>query len=213
MDALSLGAFAVAAHPALRQASPASTVPAGVMRVRKGDFLSMRFAMRDAFLEARGVDSSKIDGVAAPKTTNEDALAVARYWSEALQRFGKGVDGAWPRDWRTYAVRIQTLTTGKPSAQTYSENYQLWREVTKLAIHLNSIRGAQPSEWSYAWEALKESAAELPENLASAGQALGRVAVSPITGAAQGLGLTTKTVLTGVIIATLSAVVISKVLP
>ncbi len=213
MDALSLGAFAAAAHPTLRQASATSAIPTGIMRVRKGDFVSMRFAMRDAFLEARGVDSSKQDGVAAPKTTNEDARAIARYWSEALQRFGKGVGGAWPRDWRTYAKRVQSQTAGRPKAQTYSENYQLWREVTKLAIHLNSIRGARPSEWSYAWEALKESAAELPENLASAGQAIGRVAVSPIAGAAKGLGLDTKTVLTGVVIATISAVVISKVLP
>jgi len=156
------------AHMSIRQ-SPKAIVPANTMRVHKGDFVGMGFAMKDAFLEARGIQPpTATERSVIPKTTNGDALAIARYWTIASWRYGNNhFDQSEAKRWITYAQILTKRARGEPATLTYSDNHRFWREVGAVAIRLNAI-GAKPSQWTYAWEAITESAAELPGTLANA---------------------------------------------
>lgn len=188
-------------------------VPQGTMHVKKGDFVGMAIAMRKAFLKVRGPDLTQ-GGPLVPKTTNKDALSVARYWTEATRRFKKGATKTGqPKRWLAYANSVSgAATTARAPNALFEDNHRLWREVTSIAGYLSAMRGPTPSKWDYAWDAIKDSASELPNTLAGAGNIAGRVLAAPIVGASSALGINSKTLLTGAALVGVSVFVTSRIL-
>lgn len=189
-------------------------VPQGTMHVQKGDFVMMAVAMRKAFLKVRGPDFLDKSTAIFPKTTNKDALSIARYWTEATRRFKKGATKTGqPKRWLAYANSVSgAATTAKAPDTLFEDNYLLWREVGSIAGYLSAMRGPTPSKWDYAWDSIKESAGELPNVLAGAGNVAGRVIASPVAGISSALGINSKTLLTGAALVGVSVFVTSRIL-
>jgi len=191
-------------------------VPAGTMQVRKGDFVAMALAMKQAFMKVRGPERSPSKTTIYPKTTNTDVRTLIQYWTEATQRYKKGhVKSGQPERWQAYAAiaapAARAASSHAPNA-VYTNNFKLWREIANIAMYLEAIQGPRPSKWEYAWDAIKDSASDLPDTLAGAGNVAGRILVAPIAGASSALGINSKTLLAGAAIVVVSVFVASRIL-
>lgn len=213
----SLATLALATQAATRAAAPApqslAPVPAGTMQVRKGDFVGMGLAMRKAFLKVRGPNLTR-PGPVFPNTTNQDAIAITRYWTDATRQFRKGpTKTGQPKQWQNYANPASRAAeaAGAPNA-LHADNANLWREVASIASYLSAMRGPSPSKWDYAWESIKDSASELPDTLAGAGNVAGRIIAAPVAGISSALGINAKTLLTGAALVGVSVFVTSRIL-
>lgn len=178
-----------------KPARRAPQIKRGVVNVEKPNFIDQRLEMKRAYEELRGFDiggnSKKV-----PRTTNADVAQVIRYWSTSVVQFGAtrtNHDEPAAQQWWAAVKRAGEHMAGKDPNDTYVDNEAFWqRDLARVAIWLNSL-GAVPTKASLAWSAFTEAAVEAPGvvagTVASVGKKAGEVAVAPIKGAAEAMGI------------------------
>jgi hypothetical protein len=102
-----------------------------------------------------------------PRTTNQDVLQLATYWTDQLSKAKQvmGYAGVAAR-WKTAVDDVDQLAKpGKPD-DVYSKNNELWRRSLEVAIQI-AIADEAPSTWDMVVDSVKDSVTHLPQNLES----------------------------------------------
>jgi hypothetical protein len=114
--------------------------------------------------------SDGANGKAIPRTTNRDVLLLGTRWTvELTKATGDSANDRTERArWRRCLAEIERVADAKKPAGEYAANTSFWDASQRLAIYLESLK-MRPSRWELAWDAVTESAHELPARLASVG--------------------------------------------
>jgi hypothetical protein len=163
-------------------------------------------AQRDFLAEKRGFDQpppptgTGMQGLKVPRSTNQDILQLATYWSEQLAK-AKQVLGykAAVEKWHAVIADVEThAKTGKPD-DVYAKNNEFWHVSNDIAVQI-AIGDEAPGNWDLFVDSLKDSVTHLPQTLehaasksvdfvASAAHAAGKIANEAGKGLFSGLGL------------------------
>lgn len=184
--------------------------------VQSKDPVDQWIELKASFAELRGWDEGRNRRV-IPRTTVADVQQLAAHWAQAARK-GKLHDSE-RRKWLAALDRVAELAGGKRPEDRFPDNEWFWQAASRrLAIDLASKK-VIPSRFELAVESLGEAVGEMPATLGKAGDALagagnkaGNVLVAPIAGAAQALGIDTKTLLIGAGALVGGAVLVSKLL-
>ena len=187
----------------LRNSGPKDDGPFARFEARTYDDLWA--AQRDYLAERRGFDTPNpppgfgLKGLKIPRSTNQDVLQLATYWSDQLAKAKQvmGYQGAVDK-WKVALADVDRFAkTGKPDA-VYAKNNELWHTSYDVAVQI-AIGDETPSKWDMFVGSLKDSVTHLPETLehaaskgvdlvASAAHAAGRVANEAGRGLFAGFG-------------------------
>jgi hypothetical protein len=155
--------------------------------------------------EKRGADALPpppgVSGFAKPipRTTNADVIELATYWGTQLGavKHVMGHDSTEAR-WKTALADVEKLAKSGKSDAVYTKNNEFWRVLADTVIYIAAADEA-PTTFDNVVGSVKDSITHLPENLqhaagkgidfvASAAEAVGRVANSAGKGLFAGLG-------------------------
>jgi hypothetical protein len=185
-----------------RNAGPTAADPFGLTAPTFDD---LWHAERDYFAQKRGFDQPDpppgfgMKGLKIPRTTNQDVLQIAAYWSGQLAKAREVTGYKTAVDkWNTALADVDQLAkTGKPE-DAYAKNNEFWRTLNDVSIQI-AIGDEAPTKWDLAKESVKDSVTHLPATLedaaskgidlvASAAHAVGKVANEAGKGLFQGFG-------------------------
>ena len=134
-----------------------------------------------------------------PRTTNADVIALADYWTKQLAD-AKQVMGhdAVEKSWRAAVADIDQLARKASPSAVYAKNNEFWRALQVTAIQV-ALADEAPSSWDLAKGALAVGVTQLPATvkhaasegvdfLASAANAVGKVANEAGKGLFKGFG-------------------------
>ena len=155
-------------------------------------------------------------GMKIPRATNADARLLTSYWSNVFANAKKvqGSDNVGEK-WRAIAADVERLAAADKPNEVYAKNNELFRELPNVSSKITESEEKR-SEGELFLESLKDSLANLPQNLGKAvdyvaghvsdaakatGRAVGGVVNQAAKGAFTGLGV--PLVLGGVGLATL----------
>ena len=131
-------------------------------------------AQRDFLAQKRGFDQPEpppgmgLRGLKIPRSTNQDVLQLAAYWSKELAN-AKQVMGykAAVEKWRTVMADVdQYAKTGKPD-DVFPKNNEFWHTLFDVSVQI-AIGDEAPSKFDMAVDSLKYSVTHLPDTLSHA---------------------------------------------
>ena len=104
-----------------------------------------------------------------PRTTNQDVLQLATYWTHQLADAKQVMGYATVMEkWKVALADVDRFAkTGKPD-DVYPKNNELWRTALEVAIQV-AIGDEAPSKWDMFVGSVKDSVSHLPETLEHAG--------------------------------------------
>jgi len=133
-----------------------------------------------------------VGGVAVPRTTTADVLALATWWSAEVDKLRAGgdlgeADRAAIIAWRGCMDTISRRTESTPLGATYPDNTHVWTCVGRLATHLTR-RQVLPSWWHAAGATARTFLDAFDERIDAVGDRMAANAakVSEAVGAAVG---------------------------
>lgn len=106
-----------------------------------------------------------------PRTTNQDVLQLATYWTHQLAEAKQvmGYAGVMAK-WKVASADVDRFAKiGKPD-EVYPKNNEFWRTALEVAIQI-AIADEAPSKWDLFVGSVKDSITHLPETLEHAGSA------------------------------------------
>jgi hypothetical protein len=185
-----------------RNAGPSSADPFGLKATTFDDLWR---AQRDYFAQKHGFDQPDppagfgMKGLKIPRTTNQEVVQVAAYWTAQLAKAREvmGYQGAVDK-WKTALADVDKLAkTGKPD-DVYAKNNEFWHTLNDVSIQI-AIGDEAPTKWDLAKDSIKDSVTHLPDTIehaaskgadliASAAHAVGKVANEAGKGLFAGFG-------------------------
>ncbi len=189
---------------ALRNAGPKEDGPFAQFEAKTYDDLWR--AQRDYLAQKRGFDQPPpppgfgMAGLKIPRSTNQDVLQLATYWSQQLAKAKQvmGYKDAVDK-WHAIIADVDRLAkTGKPDG-VYPKNNEFWHASNDIAIQI-AIGDESPSKWDMVVGSVKDSVSHLPATLehtastgadlvASAAHAAGKIVNEAGKGLFSGFGL------------------------
>lgn len=174
-----------AATPAaLGSAAPRSSARA-VYLDQKRDFISRRGAERIA------------PGLAVPRLTNADALALVAWWSRAVPSLAACLElgNCDPEvaEWARCALAVRALASGPVAAgqgaALYPSAFRLWHCIKRIALaldaHAGGVRNAGAAELAALAATVARAAGDVRTGAGDASHAIGEVSDALATGAAK----------------------------
>ena len=186
---VSLHAFAPSPGLLRQAAAVRPALQPGQMVVHKGSFVEQRIALKDAFILLRGARAAA-NKKFVPKTTNADVLKVIRYWTDAVEGFGKkkGASQSGRDRWFEKARAYLSNIISKKDGAEFSANEEFWQgELARVAIWLDSL-SAVPSRYKMAIESISESASERKDDVVDAAKTVASGVVDVASNVADGVG-------------------------
>jgi hypothetical protein len=100
-----------------------------------------------------------------PRSTNQDVLQLATYWSDQLAKAKQVMGYKTAVDkWKTAIADVDQLAKpGKPG-DVYPKNNEFWRLSFEVAVQI-AIGDESPSKWDLVVESVKDSVTHLPQNV------------------------------------------------
>jgi hypothetical protein len=147
---------------------------------------------KEALATLRGLDRTE-NGRIIPRTTNEDVLKLAAFWSGRLVKSGA------PRDhdlsyannlnrWRQVTIDVTRLATFAAPAAVYERNAEFWPALDGLSTQI-AVTSEAPSKASLLLESFRGSWHRLPDTLAAAAARITSGIGEAAGGIAKGVGL------------------------
>ncbi len=115
--------------------------------------------------QLRGTDPAAPKTAPVPRSTNEEVVQLADYWSKQLAgvKVVFGHDGVVKR-WKAALADVdQFARKGDPYA-VFTKNLTFWPALKATAIHV-SVADEAPSTFDLAMDSVKENVKKLPDNL------------------------------------------------
>lgn len=179
----------IADGPPARNAGPTEADPF-VPLAQVTTFSDLFLAQHRHLRELRGFDrATKPDPLGQiPRTTHDDVIKLADYWSRQLART-KEISGhaRVVARWKVAMADVEQIArAGAPSA-VYVNNEPFWFALRATAIYV-SVANETPSKADLLFEAIKDNVTRLPENVVSGAKAIASAAGDAASGVASGVG-------------------------
>jgi hypothetical protein len=146
-----------------RNAGPSTDGPFGHFDVKTYDEL---FTAQRTFLASkRGFDVHPPGTFKVPRTTNQDVLQLAAYWTDQLAKakHASNYDAVAAR-WKTALADVDGHAKPGTPDDVYMKNDDLWHALLDVAVQV-AIGDESPSEGSLVKESIEDSVKHLPETL------------------------------------------------
>jgi hypothetical protein len=187
----------------LRNAGPKEDGPLAHFDAKTYDDLWL--AQRNYLQQKRGFDAPDpppgygMKGLKIPRSTNQDVLQLATYWSKELASAKQvmGYQGAVDK-WKPVIANVDKLAKTGKQDDVYPMNNEFWHASNDIAIQI-AIGDEAPSKFDMVVDSLKYSVTQLPDTLehaasktadyvASAAHAVGHIANEAGKGLFAGFG-------------------------